>query len=106
LSSNPNQRAFAILEANPTKIDYRGLSNNSNPNAIELLKKRMEVQNEYKKKEDRIDWKVISKNPGAIELIKNKKIYEDELSDSKSLEDTEKIDWRILSSNPAIFEAK
>jgi len=106
LSSNPNQRAFAILEANPTKIDYRGLSDNSNPNAIELLKKRMEVQNEYKKKEDRIDWKTLSKNPSAIELIKNKKIYEDELPDSKSLEDTEKIDWRILSSNPAIFEAK
>jgi|688.fasta_scaffold11700_16 hypothetical protein len=106
LSSNPNQRAFEILEANPTKIDYRGLSANSNPNAIELLKKRMEVQNEYKRKEDRIDWKTLSKNPGAIELIKNKKIYEDELSDSKSLEDTEKIDWRILSSNPAIFEAK
>jgi hypothetical protein len=106
LSSNPNQRAFEILEANPTKIDYRGLSANSNPNAIELLKKRMEVQNEYKKKEDRIDWKTLSKNPGAIELIKNKKIYEDELPDSKSLEDTEKIDWRILSSNPAIFEAK
>jgi hypothetical protein len=106
LSSNPNQRAFEILEANPTKIDYRGLSANSNPNAIELLKKRMEVQNEYKRKEDRIDWKTLSKNPGAIELIKNKKIYEDELPDNKSLEDTEKIDWRILSSNPAIFEAK
>jgi hypothetical protein len=106
LSSNPNQRAFEILEANPTKIDYRGLSYNSNPNAIELLMKRMEVQNEYKKKEDRIDWKVISKNPGAVELIINKLKYEGELQDSKSLQDTEKIDWLVLSSNPAIFEAK
>jgi hypothetical protein len=106
LSSNPNQRAFEILEANPTKIDYRGLSYNSNPNAIKLLMKRMEVQNEYKKKEDRIDWKVISKNPGAIELIMNRLKYEEELPDSKSLQDTEKIDWLALSSNPAIFEAK
>jgi hypothetical protein len=106
LSSNPNQRAFEILEANPTKIDYRGLSYNSNPNAIKLLMKRMEVQNEYKKKEDRIDWKVISKNPGAVELIMNRLKYEEELPDSKSLQDTEKIDWLALSSNPAIFEAK
>jgi hypothetical protein len=106
LSSNPNQRAFAILEANPTNIDYRGLSNNSNPNAIELLKKRMEVQNQYKRKEDRIDWKALSKNPSAIELLKNRKIYEDELPDSNSLEYTEKIGWSILSSNPARFEAK
>ena len=106
LSSNPNQRVFEILKANPTKIDYRGLSYNSNPNAIELLMKRMEVQNEYKKKEDRIDWKVISKNPGAVELIMNRLKYEEELPDSKSLQDTEKIDWLVLSSNPAIFEAK
>jgi hypothetical protein len=68
--------------------------------------KRMEVQNEYKKKEDRIDWKVISKNPGAVELIMNRLKYEEELPDSKSLQDTEKIDWLALSSNPAIFEAK
>jgi len=108
LSSNPNQRAFAILEANPTKIDYRGLSNNSNPNAIELLKKRMEVQNQYRKKEDRIDWKALSKNPSAIELLKNRAIYENDLDLEiyRRLENTEKIDWRILSSNPAIFEAK
>jgi hypothetical protein len=106
LSCNPNQKAFEILEANPTKIDYRGLSNNSNPKAIELLMERMKVQNQYKKKEDRIDWKALSKNPGAVELIINRLKYEDELQDSKSLEDTEKIDWRLLSSNPAIFEAK
>jgi hypothetical protein len=108
LSSNPNQRAFAILEANPTKIDYRGLSDNSNPNAIELLKKRMEVQNEYRKKEDRIDYKVLSTNPGAVELIKNRAIYENnlDLEIYRRLENTEKIDWRVLSSNPAIFEAK
>jgi hypothetical protein len=108
LSSNPNQRAFAILEANPTNIDYRGLSNNSNPNAIELLKKRMEVQNQYRKKEDRIDWKALSKNPSAIELLKNRAIYENDLDLEiyRRLENTEKIDWRILSSNPAIFEAK
>lgn len=108
LSGNPNQRALAILEANPTKIDYRGLSHNSNPNAIELLKKRMEVQNQYRKKEDRIDYTVLSTNPGAVELIKNRAIYENNLDLElyRRLENTEKIDWRLLSSNPAIFEAK
>ena len=108
LSSNPNQRALAILEANPTKIDYRGLSHNSNPKAIDLLKKRMEVQNQYRKKEDRIHYKVLSTNPGAIELIKNRVIYENDLDLElyRRLENTEKIDWLAFSSNPAIFEAK
>jgi hypothetical protein len=50
-----------FLEENRNMINWKELS--SNPNAIELLKKRMEVQNQYRKKEDRIDWKALSKNP-------------------------------------------
>jgi hypothetical protein len=106
LSGNPNQRAFAILEANPKNITYRRLSNNSNPKAIELLKKRMEVQNDRLSANDKIDWAELSKNPAAIELIKTRIIYEDNLPHNTymRLELREKINWSVLSTNPSIFE--
>jgi hypothetical protein len=106
LSGNPNQRAFAILEANPKNITYRRLSNNSNPKAIELLKKRMEVQNDRLSANDKIDWAELSKNPAAIELIKTRIIYEDNLPHNTymRLELREKINWSALSTNPSIFE--
>jgi hypothetical protein len=106
LSGNPNQRAFAILEANPKNITYRRLSNNSNPKAIELLKKRMEVQNDRLSANDKIDWAELSKNPAAIELINTRIIYEDNLPHNTymRLELREKINWSALSTNPSIFE--
>lgn len=106
LSGNPNQRAFAILEANPKKINYRRLSNNSNPKAIELLKKRMEVQNDRLSANDKIDWAEISKKPAAIELLNTRIIYEDNLpyNTYMRLELREKINWSALSTNPSIFE--
>ena len=76
LSQNPN--AIELLKDNPTKIYGELLSQNLNPEAIELLKKYPE----------KIDWFWLSQNPNAIELLKAhpKKIY-----------------WNRLSKNPAIF---
>ena len=107
LSSNPNKKAFAILEANPNKINYRRLSSNSNPKAIELLDKRMEIQNNRLSKDDKIDWTEISKNPSAIELIKKRIIYEENLPDNiyTRLNENDKLRWSELSINPCIFES-
>ena len=76
LSQNPN--AIELLKDNPTKIYGELLSQNLNPEAIELLKKYPE----------KIDWFWLSQNLNAIELLKAhpKKIY-----------------WNRLSKNPAIF---
>jgi hypothetical protein len=106
LSSNPNKKAFAILEANPNKINYRRLSSNSNPKAIELLDKRMEIQNDRLSKDDKIDWTEISKNPSAIELIKKRIIYEENLPQNiySRLNENDKLKWNELSINPSIFE--
>ena len=76
LSQNPN--AIELLKDNSTKIYGELLSQNPNPEAIELLKKYPE----------KMDWFWLSQNPNAIELLKAnpKKIY-----------------WNRLSKNPAIF---
>ena len=112
LSGNPNQRAFAILEANPKKINLRRLSGNTNPNAIELLDKRMEYEKNLSEStydnlsvSDRIDWNIVSSNPNAIELIKKKIIYERNLTELRRnrLGVEELINWSDLSTNPSIF---
>ena len=112
LSGNPNQRAFAMLEANPTKINMRRLSGNTNPKAIELLEIRMEVENNLSEATydsistcDKIDWNLVSSNPKAIELLKKRIIYEDNLPEHRRrrLKVEELINWSELSANPSIF---
>ena len=112
LSGNPNQRAFAMLEANPTKINIRRLSGNTNPKAIELLEIRMEVENNLSEATydsistcDKIDWNLVSSNPKAIELLKKRIIYEDNLPEHRRrrLKVEELINWSELSANPSIF---
>ena len=113
LSGNSNEKAFAILEANPTKINIRRLSGNTNPKAIELLKKRMEYENNLSeaaydglRTSDKIDWNIVSSNPSAIELLKERIIYERNLPEHRyrRLKDAEKIiNWSDLSVNPSIF---
>ena len=112
LSGNPNQRAFAMLEANPKKINLRRLSSNTNPKAIELLNKRMEVENNLSEAtydsistSDKIDWNLVSKNPNAIELLKKRIIYEDNLTINRRrrLKNSEVIDWNHIAENPSIF---
>jgi hypothetical protein len=112
LSGNPNERAFAILEANPKKINLRRLSSNTNPKAIELLEKRMVFENNLSEAtydsistSDKIDWNLVSKNINAIELLKKRIIYEDNLTINRRrrLKKTEVIDWNYIAENPNIF---
>ena len=72
------------------KIDWSGLS--SNPNAIDLLREKMNNENELSQEvlnkvniEDKINWNGLSGNPYAIELLKA---------------NPDKIDWEMLSENP------
>ncbi len=76
LSYNENPEAIELLKQNQDKIDWERLSRNENPEAIELLK-----QNPKK-----IDWNQLSynENPEAIELLK---------------QNQDKIDWWGLSYN-------
>jgi hypothetical protein len=68
-----------LLTANPSKIKWRYLSKNPNPEAIKLLKTNL----------DEIDWYLLSANPAAIELLK---------------ENRAKINWNYFSGNPSIFD--
>lgn len=112
LSGNPNQRAFAMLEANPKKINLRRLSSNTHPKAIAILEKRMEVENNLSEAtydsistSDKIDWILVSKNIKAIELLKKRIIYEDNLTINRRrrLKKSEAIDWNHIAENPSIF---
>ena len=112
LSGNPNKRAFAMLEANPKKINLRRLSSNTHPKAIELLEKRMEFESNLSEAtydsistNDKIDWNLLSKNINAIELLKKRIIYEENLTINRRrrLKKSEVIDWNHIAENPSIF---
>ena len=112
LSGNPNKRAFAMLEANPKKINLRRLSSNTHPKAIELLEKRMEYESNLSdatydsiSTNDKIDWNLLSKNINAIELLKKRIIYEENLTINRRrrLKKSEVIDWNHIAENPSIF---
>ena len=114
LTVNPS--AIDILKANPGKIVWSLLSNNTNPRAIDLLRERAVVENnmskkDYKKLEDKIDWDYLSTNPNAIELLKEypHKINWEMLSANTAAidwlkENKNAIDWGMLSENPAAIQ--
>ena len=115
------------------KLDWKYLSRNPHPQAIELLERKIEGGDA-----DEIDWYYLSRNPSAIELLEKhpsqiwwrlnenpnpkaiellkkypKKIRWEilsknpnaiELLEKKIEEDPEKIDWVALSSNPNAIE--
>jgi hypothetical protein len=92
LTANPS--AIDILKANPEKIVWSLLSENTNPLAIDLLRERAVLENnmskkDYKKLGDKIDWVSLTINPNAIELLK---------------EYPHKIKWEYLSANPAAID--
>ena len=65
-----------------------------NPNAIDLLKKRVAYENrlgveEYNKLSNKVNWEYLSMNPNAIELLRA---------------NPSKIDWRALSMNPKAID--
>ena len=110
LTVNPS--AIDILKANPKKIIWSLLANNTNPLAIDLLRERAVLENnmsnkDYKKLGDQIDWDDLTTNPNAIELLKEypHKINWEMLSENTAAIDWLKenknvIDWDILSVNP------
>ena len=94
LSQNPN--TMKILKDNPDKIIWCELSKNSNSDAIKLLKKRIEYENNLSREEyydlegrNRINWKGLSANPNAIDLLK---------------ENPKKINFNYLSANPKAID--
>ena len=110
LSSNPN--AIDLLKKNIDKIHWFRLSRNPNPNAIELLRERIEYENSLTKEEldylnysEQINWSNLAANPNAIDLLKERIEYEKALADEELDESESKIDWYELSSNSAIFKA-
>ena len=89
------------------KIDWSGLS--SNPNAIDLLREKMNNENELSQEvlnkvniEDKINWNGLSGNPYAIELLEEKINRENEMTKEylETLHYFDKINWKSLSENP------
>ena len=116
LSLNKNKEAIELLNANPEKINWVNLS--ENPEAIELLKEKIENENTLTNQEylrlgyyNVVNWDLLSRNPNAIELLKENQDKIDWESLSKNPKAMEllkanptKIDWNYLSSNPNAIE--
>jgi hypothetical protein len=89
LSANPSDGAIELLKANRDYIYWANLSSNTNSEAIELLKNKINEENEMSEDDyndlgyyNRINWANLSSNtnPEAIELLK--KIKEKYLGES------------------------
>jgi hypothetical protein len=74
-----NYNAIDYLKKNQDKIDYGGLSANTNPKALDLLRQQIAIN------PDSIDWDALSKNPIAMPLL---------------LENKKRIVWKAFCSNP------
>ena len=120
-SLSTNYKAINYLKKNRIRINYRGLSANTNPKAIELLRAQIEKEDEEDMREmreksrssrssrgsrgsqgsrgsrgsiDRIDWTALSKNPNAIKLLKAQILKE------KTPGVTKRINWVAFCCNP------
>ena len=91
LSGNPN--AIELLTENYDDIDWYALCSNINPDAIDLLIKKIAEENKLSKDvldslklNEKVNWKVLSGslNPRVIELLE---------------QNEDKIDWGAFSSN-------
>ena len=123
LSGNPN--AIELLTENYDDIDWYGLCGNINPDAIDLIKQRIQ---ENPDDIGWINWEVLSGslNPRAIELLElnkdkiywgafssntsdramellRKRVLEEARLEKKGVVLSNKIDWDKLSLNPSIF---
>jgi hypothetical protein len=133
LSANSSDEALQLLKDNPDEIDLAMLSFNKNPKALKLLKKLLKIEPEklndwtylsenslpeaiqiLKANFEKIDWDRLSSNSSdeAIQLLKDNpdKISWGMLSantNPKALEllkiNQNKIWWPHLSANPSIF---
>ena len=125
LSANPC--AIDLLKKIIGKIDWRQLSINPNPEAVELLglpenrnrvawrAPRAESVNnspvnllDLPDDQNDIEWRKLSRfanNEQHMELLRKRAEYEDTLTDAEymSLGYTQKISWDYLTANPSIF---
>ena len=125
LSANPC--AIDLLKINIGKIDWRQVSINPNPEAVELLglsqnrngvawrAPRVESVNnspvnllDLPDDQNDIEWRKLSRfanNEQHMELLRKRAAYEDTLTDAEyiSLGYTQKISWDYLTANPSIF---
>ena len=86
LSKNFN--AIHYLKKKKFLINYQGLSANTNPEAIELLRAQIALD------PNSIDWEELSKNPIAMELLKEQILKE------KTPGVTKRIIWVAFCCNP------
>jgi uncharacterized cysteine cluster protein YcgN (CxxCxxCC family) len=93
-----NMLRFHIIKKFPAEINWRGLSRNTNPDAIKILEKNF----------DKIEWEELSSNPSAVHILENnpQNIYWNELSSNPNaihmLENNiSKVCWENLSSTSA-----
>ena len=106
LTKNPNSISFfdTLFKRDPeVNIHWNLLS--KNPNAIELIKKRMKYLEVQKidinnlERSNQINWERLSENPNAIELLKQK-ISKERFLETDTLANYQKIDWNKLCMNP------
>ena len=113
LTKNPNSISFfdTLFEKDPEAIIHWNLLS-ENPNAIELIKKRMkylvvqkiDINNLERSKQ--LNWERLSENPNAIELLKQK-ISKERFLEADTLANLtyyQKIDWNKLCMNPNAIE--
>jgi hypothetical protein len=121
ISGNPSSEAFALLQENIDKVNWKYLSKNTHPGAIKSLEDAVEEQMEWYDMEEfddyaeldddkKIDWELLSSNPKAIDiLIKKWKAekrlmrFNDEIYD-RLKESNMIISWEYVSSNPEAIE--
>jgi hypothetical protein len=110
LTKNPNSISFfdTLFKRDPeANIHWNLLS--ENPNAIELLKKRLKYLETLEtiditnlEESKKINWVSLSENPNAIELLEQK-IEEENALDPNTLANLnyyQKINWNNLCTNP------
>jgi hypothetical protein len=102
LSMNTSPGAIQLLEKNPDKIEWSGLCWNTSPDVIHLLEKNINHISKY--------WNILSKNPSATSILEKypEKIQWNTFSSNPSLyardmlrKHPEKIDWMFLCTNPS-----
>jgi hypothetical protein len=108
-NSNSTSYFYKKFKENPDNKDIDWYLLSGNPNAIELIKEKLE----YEKKQSRnvlefnekVNWQKLSANPNAIELLEQKIKEENNQKHTnpanfKELNYSEIIDWDILCKNP------
>lgn len=74
LCSNPSAKAIKVIKKNLSKIDFEGLSKNTNPEVIPIILANL----------DKCNWSELSRNPIMVPLLK---------------ENQHKINWEYLFGN-------